>query len=47
MVKTFFLTNDKDQNSAACEMPATLTVTYTVIIACVIETRTVFKPARS
>ena len=47
MVKTIFLTNDEDQNSAACEMPATLTVTDAVILACVIETRTVFKPARS
>ena len=47
MVKTFFLTNDEDQNSVACEMPATLTVTYAVIVACVTETRTVSKPARS
>jgi len=28
-------------------MPTTLTVTYAVIVACVIETRTVFNPARS
>ena len=34
----FFLTNDEDQNSVACEMPTTLTVTYAVIVACVIET---------
>ena len=49
MVKTIFLTNDEDQNSVACEMPTTLTVTYAVIVAChgVIETRTVFNPARS
>ena len=48
MVKTIFLTNDKDQNSVhGIRMPKTLTVTYAVIIACVIETRTVFKPARS
>ena len=47
MVKTIFLTNDEDQNSAACEMPTTLTVTYTVIIACVIETRKVLNPAGS
>ena len=40
--KLFFLTNNKDQNSAACEMPATLTVTYTAIAACVIETCAVF-----
>ena len=45
--KTIFLTNDEDQNSAASEMPTTLTVTYAVIVACVIETRTVFRPARS
>ena len=45
MVKTiFFLINNKDQNSAACEMPATLIVTYTAIAACVIETYAVFKP---
>ena len=47
MVKTIFLTNDEDQNSVACEMPTVLTVTYAVIVACVIETRTVFRPARS
>ena len=47
MVKKNFLTNDEDQNSAACEMPMTLTVTHAVIVACVIETRTVLKPARS
>jgi len=47
MVKTIFLTNDEDQNSVACEMPTTLTVTYAVIVTCVIETRTVFNPARS
>ena len=47
MVKTIFLTNDEDQDSVACKMPATLTVTYTVIVACVIETRTVFNPTRS
>ena len=47
MVKTIFLTNDEDQNSVACEMPATLTVTYAVIVACVIETRMLFRPARS
>ena len=45
--KLFFLTNNEDQNSVAYEMPTTLTVTYAVIVACVIETRTVFKPARS
>ena len=47
MVKTTFLTNNEDQISAACKMPATLTVTYLVIVACVIETRTVLRPARS
>ena len=47
MVKTIFLTNDEDENSVACEMPTTLKVTYAVIVACVIETRTVFNPARS
>ena len=41
MVKTIFLTNDEDQNSVACEMPMTLTVTYAVIVHCMIETRTV------
>ena len=46
LVKTFFMTNDRDQNSAASEMPATLTVTYAAIVACVIETRTVSRPAR-
>ena len=46
MVKTTFLTNDKDQNSVASQMPTTLTVTCTVIIACVIETCTTFRPAR-
>ena len=46
MVKTIFLTNDEDQDSVASEMPATLTVTYAVIVPCVIETRTVFRPAR-
>ena len=45
--QNYFLTNDEDQNSVACEMPTTLTVTYAVIVACVIETRTVFRPARS
>ena len=47
MVKTIFLTNNKDHNFAACEMPTTLTVTYVVIIACVIETCTVFRLVRS
>ena len=47
MAKTMLLTNDEDQNSVACEMPATLTVTYAFIVACVIETRTVLRPARS
>ena len=47
MVKLFFLTDDEDQNSVASEMLATLTVTYAVIVPRVIETRTVFKPARS
>ena len=47
MVKTIFLTNDEDQNSVACEMPTALIVTYAVIVACVIETRAVFRPARS
>ena len=28
VLKSIFLTNDEDQNSAASEMPATLTVTY-------------------
>ena len=46
MVKPIFLTNNKDQNSAASQMPTTLTLTYTAIIACLIETRTVFRPAR-
>ena len=32
------LTNNKDQNSVAPEMPVTLTVAYAVIVTCVIET---------
>ena len=47
MIKTIFLTNNKDQNSVACKMPVTLTLTYVVIVACVIETCTVFNPAQS
>ena len=46
MVRTIFLTNDKDQNSAASEMPATSTVAYAVIVPFVIETRTVLKLVR-
>ena len=45
--QNYLFDHNEDQNSAACEMPATLTVTYAVIVACVIETRTVFNPARS
>ena len=32
MVKTIFLTNNEDQNSVACKMPTTLTVTDAVIV---------------
>ena len=43
MVKTTF-----DQSGdSGIRMPATLTVTYTAIVHCMIETRTVFDLARS
>ena len=44
--QNYFLTNNEDQNSVASEMPAALTVTHVVIVACVIEARTVLRPAR-
>ena len=47
MVKTIFLTNDEDRTLWHVKCQTTLTVTYAVIVACVIETRTVFNPARS
>ena len=47
MVKTIFLTNDEGKTLRHTKCQTTLTVTYAVIVACVIETRTVFRPARS
>ena len=47
MVKTIFFDQQQRPELCGIQMPKTLTVTYAVIVACVIETRTVFRPARS
>ena len=47
MVKTVFLTNDEGKTLRHAKCQTTLTMTYAAIVACVIETRTVFNLARS